>query len=106
MSARHPDSELFLMKITVSIMNVNIKIMTKLTFQGRARMLFKAGFCTLASVAKANPMKMVASVDHLSYKTAYTIISSAKVIISFILKSKLLDRFNFSMYDFNPRSKV
>ncbi|XP_064096289.1 helicase POLQ-like [Macrobrachium nipponense] len=48
---------------------------------GRAKMLYKAGFHTLHDVANAEPRSLVESVEHLPYRTATQIISSAKMLL-------------------------
>lgn len=48
-------------------------------FQGRARMLFNAGYKSLQDVANADAGKMSKSVEHLPYRIALQIVHSAKV---------------------------
>lgn len=48
-------------------------------FQGRARMLYDAGYCTLQDVASAEVKSMSQKVEHLPFRTAVQIIQSAKV---------------------------
>ncbi|KAK7084778.1 hypothetical protein SK128_001976 [Halocaridina rubra] len=49
--------------------------------QGRARMLYKAGFKTLHDIANAIPADLSASVEHLPYRTAALLINSAKMLL-------------------------
>lgn len=50
-------------------------------FQGRARMIYDAGYCTLQDIANAEAEHLSKSVEHLPLRTAMQIINSAKVII-------------------------
>ncbi|XP_058460834.1 helicase POLQ-like [Malaya genurostris] len=45
---------------------------------GRARQLYRAGFTSLTSIAKARSRDLVESIEHLSYRTANQLILSAK----------------------------
>ncbi|XP_058834716.1 helicase POLQ-like [Topomyia yanbarensis] len=45
---------------------------------GRARQLYRAGFTSLTSIAKARSRDLVESVEHMSYRTANQLILSAK----------------------------
>uniref|UniRef100_A0A182SDI4 Helicase POLQ-like n=1 Tax=Anopheles maculatus TaxID=74869 RepID=A0A182SDI4_9DIPT len=45
---------------------------------GRARQLFKAGYTTLASIARAKSKELVETIEHLNYRTANQLILSAK----------------------------
>lgn len=52
-------------------------------FEGRARLMYKAGFKGLAEIAKATPEELTAKVEHLSKTVARQIIDSAKVFWHF-----------------------
>ncbi|XP_053670502.1 helicase POLQ-like [Anopheles nili] len=45
---------------------------------GRARQLFRAGYTTLASIARATSKELVESIEHLNYRTARQLILCAK----------------------------
>ncbi|XP_055594514.1 helicase POLQ-like isoform X2 [Uranotaenia lowii] len=45
---------------------------------GRARQLFRAGFTSITSIAKAKSRDLVESVEHMNYRTANQLILSAK----------------------------
>ncbi|XP_049294605.1 helicase POLQ-like isoform X2 [Anopheles funestus] len=45
---------------------------------GRARQLFRAGYTTLASIARAKSKELVETIEHLNYRTANQLILSAK----------------------------
>uniref|UniRef100_A0A182MYK3 Helicase POLQ-like n=1 Tax=Anopheles dirus TaxID=7168 RepID=A0A182MYK3_9DIPT len=45
---------------------------------GRARQLFRAGFTTLASIARATSKELVETIEHLNYRAANQLILSAK----------------------------
>jgi POLQ-like helicase len=49
--------------------------------KGRARLLHKAGYRTLADVAKTNADELVSRVQHLSRRTALQMIAAAKVLV-------------------------
>lgn len=48
---------------------------------GRAKQLLQAGFSSLASIAKVEPRQLVDSLPNLSFKTAQSIVMSAKLIL-------------------------
>lgn len=48
---------------------------------GRAKQLLQAGYSTLASLAKADPIMLVQSVTFLSHKAAALIVKSAKLLL-------------------------
>ena len=54
-----------------------------LHLQGRAKLMFNAGFRTLSAVASADPELLVRSVEHLPRKVAKQIVASAKVRIRY-----------------------
>ncbi|XP_050081139.1 helicase POLQ-like [Anopheles maculipalpis] len=45
---------------------------------GRARQLFRAGYTTLASIARAKSKELVETIEHMNYRTANHLILSAK----------------------------
>ena len=47
--------------------------------QNRAKQLYKAGYKTLASIAKANPNDLIKDIEHLSRNTANQLIATSKV---------------------------
>nr|XP_045595489.1 helicase POLQ-like [Procambarus clarkii] len=49
--------------------------------QGRARMLYNAGYHTLQDVANSEPHDLVNSVEHLPHRIAVQIINSAKMLL-------------------------
>ncbi|XP_069161547.1 helicase POLQ-like [Procambarus clarkii] len=49
--------------------------------QGRARMLYNAGYHTLQDVANSEPRDLVNSVEHLPHRIAVQIINSAKMLL-------------------------
>jgi len=49
--------------------------------KGRARLLHKAGYRTLADVAKTNADELVSRVQHLPKRTALQMIAAAKVLV-------------------------
>ena len=55
--------------------------------QGRAKLMYAAGYRSLGSVAMANPEDLVKSVQHMPRKVARQIVASAKVSQSHPLKS-------------------
>lgn len=49
--------------------------------KGRAQLLFKAGFRSLADVAKSTPEELASKVDHLPKRTAHQMISAAQNLV-------------------------
>ena len=47
--------------------------------QGRAKLMYNAGFRTLSTIASADPEGLVRAVEHLPRKVAKQIVASAKV---------------------------
>lgn len=56
-----------------------IMILVLSGLQGRARLLYNAGYHTLKDIANANAKDLTQCVDHLPLRTAAQIVSSAKV---------------------------
>jgi len=61
--------------------------------QGRARQLYKAGYKTLQSIAKADSKEIKKNIPYLSNKIVTQIIAAAKV--SHIIYKKILTTFMF-----------
>lgn len=61
--------------------------------QGRARQLYKAGYRTLQSIAKANPRDLREQIPYLNNKVVAQIIAAAKV--SYSIQYILIKVFDF-----------
>ncbi|VDM20590.1 unnamed protein product [Wuchereria bancrofti] len=57
--------------------------------RGRARQLYNAGFKTIGSIASADPLVLLSTIDHLNRRQANAIIRSAKVILRDQLAEKV-----------------
>lgn len=49
--------------------------------KGRARLLYAAGFRSLADVAKSDPDELVSRVEHLSRQVAHHMVAAARVLV-------------------------
>ena len=73
--------------------------MTVLSFQGRARQLYRAGYKSVKAVAHADPETLVSGIEHMPRKTAKQIVASAKVTVIQLISFNLFHFCQINFYE-------